>query len=66
MTEFTHTGHRTYRASPTFPVVEGEVITVRDGKGRAVERWVVKSVEDSKSHRRFAVAQHGYYNTARL
>lgn len=57
---------RTYRTSPTFPVSYNETITVRDGNGKAVERWTCVGITEHKSSKDVTFRQDGYKNAAHL
>ena len=51
---------REYRTSLAFPAKIHEQIVIRDGQGRAVERWTVTDIDDGKKHRFITFEQDGY------
>lgn len=50
----------TYTVSSAFPIAMREVITIRDGQGRAVERWTVRDIDPGKSTKAVTFDQEGY------
>ena len=57
---------RTYRTSMSFPASYGETVIVRDGNGKAVERWTCVGVNEFKSSKDVTYRQVGYKSAAHL
>jgi len=52
--------NKTYRTGLAFPIERDETLVVRDGQGRAVERWTVRGIVEYKSSKDVTFSQIGY------
>lgn len=57
---------RNYTVGSGFPIAPRETITIRDGQGRAVERWTAVEIREHKTSKDVTFSQVGYRDVGHL